>query len=110
MANLVKIKEVYLYAGYDQHVQECYDIKKILEDNNIPHQFLVYADDSQHKGIFDSLSTWPFKGGPRPREEFRFPLMYWRNLYDDYENDLELVIGIDEFNASGFMTKNVPIV
>lgn len=110
MANLVKIKQVYLYGAWTQDAQECYDIKKLLDDNNIPYQFLTYNDPVQHGPTFDALSTWTFKGVQRPRADFRFPIVYWTNLYDDYETDMELAIGLAEFNAAGLLTKNVPIV
>lgn len=110
MADLVKIKDVYLYVALTEHAQECYDIKKILNDNNIPYTLLPYVDEVQHEGIFDALATWTFKGGQRSRVDFRFPLVYWTNLYDDYETDIELAIGLNEFNASGLISKTVPIV
>jgi len=92
MANVVKIKEVLLYVGYTANAQQCYLMKKYLEDNNVAFNLMNYGDDSHHQDVFGAMSTWNYG---RPGEQVQhnitdFPFVTWKEYYDDFEQGVHI--------------------
>jgi hypothetical protein len=100
---LVKIKEVYLYVGPAESNVECTQIKKLLADNNIPHTVLAYNDPSQHEGVFNALGTWGWGEGQEKRVFTEFPIVHWKELYDDYSSVLRCATSVNELNISSLI-------
>ena len=75
---ITKIDDVDLYVGLTADAQACWEMKKFLLDNNIKFRTMMYADDSQHKSLFDSISTW------WPGETFnKFPIVTYTEIDPD---------------------------
>lgn len=102
MANLAKIKDVYLYVAISEHAQECYEARQLLDQNNIPYTLLAYFEPTQFPDVCAALSTWWWTGGVQ-RTIDRFPIVHWKNCYDDYETDLGVAVGLTELQNSVLM-------
>jgi hypothetical protein len=109
MANIVKIKEIHLYAGFTENAAETYTVKRMLDDRKIPYTFLQYGGNEEeiHAGVYSSLNTWNFG---RPEEIYKktftdFPIVTWKEYYDDYEVALHVVDSASDLMASPIMTK-----
>ncbi len=102
MTTLVKIKEVHLYVGFTETVADCYAAKKLLDDKGIKYTLLAYHDDTQHKGVFESLNTWNWgKVSELHKREFKnFPILHWKEYYDDYEQVVQCADGLEEIKNS----------
>jgi len=75
---LTKIVDCYLYSGFTEDSQACYDFKKWLEDNNVEFQLLFYSDNAQHASVFDALNSW------WPGAELNsFPIFVYTEMHDD---------------------------
>ena len=83
MANLIKIANVAFYAGFDNI--DVFACKKILDDNFIPYQFLVYSDSSSYPSLFAALGTWSFGPNFTQYNFTQMPIIVWTEYYDDYE-------------------------
>lgn len=55
---IIKIEEVYLYTTLDETHQECYDMKKWLDDNNVQYTLLHYFTAEQKSQAIEPLKTW----------------------------------------------------
>lgn len=99
MANLAKIKEVHLYVALSEHAQECYDVRQYLDQNGIPYTLLAYFEPTQYPDICAALSSWVWTG-EQQRTISQFPIVTWKNCYDDYETDLGVSVGLAELQAS----------
>lgn len=110
MANIVKITEVHLYSGLTAEASECFECKKVLNDNGIKHISLFYGDDPQgHNDNFAALSTWSF--GPEFKQYTftKFPIVTWKEYYDDYERWIEVAQSSTELLNSN-LVKNKALV
>lgn len=99
MANLAKIKEIHLYVALSENAQECYEARQLLDQNGIPYTLLAYFEPDQYPNIFTALSTWWWTGGTQ-RTIDKFPIVTWKNCYDDYETDLGVAVGLTELQNS----------
>jgi hypothetical protein len=111
MANLVKIKEVYLYIGLTAKTSDCDAAKKLLDDANVKYNLLTYNDPAQHHYVFESLSTWNW-GNPNnltKRTFTDFPILHWKEYYDDYEQQVECADGLTEIENCSLL-KNASLV
>jgi len=79
---LTKIVDCYLYCGFTEDAQACFDFKKWLEDNNVDFQLLFYADNSQHKGVFDALNSW-WPDLESENKLSKFPIFVYTEIHDD---------------------------
>lgn len=102
MATLAKIKEVRLYFGLTENSAECYNLKKLLDDNNIPYVVLHYIDE-QFESVFNSLGTWNW-GTERAVKKFTdFPILTWAECYDDFERYPCCITSSSEFSTCSLM-------
>lgn len=109
MANIVKINEVVLYTGLTADAADCYLCKKLLEDNGIKYVVLHYGDDSVHPENFAALSTWSFGPNFTQYNFTKFPLVIWKEFYDDYERFLDVAQSSAELAVSN-LVKNKELV
>lgn len=103
MANLVKLKKVVAYSAMTQDAAECWDVIKLLKDNNIPFQHLSWNDDSQLQGLYDALGTWQFSpdGVTLSQKTFtKLPIVHWEAVYDDDGVYTNVALGFTEFQNS----------
>lgn len=103
MANIVKISEVVVYSGLTADAGDCYACKKLLDDNGIKHSLLHYADESVHAENFAALSTWTFGPDFKQYKFTKFPLVFWKEFYDDYERFLNLAQSSTELAESNLI-------
>lgn len=109
MANIVKISEVVVYSGLTADAGDCFACKKMLDDNGIKYQLLHYADESQHVDNFAALSTWSFGPDYNQYTFTKFPLVIWKEFYDDYERWLNVAQSSTELAVSTLI-KNKALV
>lgn len=109
MANLVKITEVTLMTGFTAGAAECCACKKLLQDSGIKYQLLHYGDESTHHTNFDALSTWTFGPNFEQRTFTDFPVVTWKEFYDDYERWIQVAQSSEELAASNLL-KNISLV
>lgn len=108
MATLVKIKEVRLSVGLTENSAECYNLKKLLEDNNISYKLLTYFDDSQVPSVYQAYNTWNWGVEKTTKTFTDFPILVWTECYDDYEKYSCCITSSAEFNTSSlFLNKNL---
>lgn len=102
MANLIKITEVQLHIGpgTDTEVAECLQCKQILSENAIPHKthmFLFYGDDAQKLQVLGANVFGP----DFSQYEFKtFPVITWKEYYDDYERFMQVATRVEQLNSS----------
>jgi hypothetical protein len=106
---LIKIKQVVLYTALTEDAAECFQCKKLLDDNKIKYTLLHYGDESTHQQNFDALSTWSWGGDFRQVKFTKFPIIHWTEYYDDYERYMEVAVGLEELQASNLI-KNASLV
>jgi hypothetical protein len=100
---LTKIVDCSLYAGLTQNAQACYEFKQWLKDNNVEFQLLMYSDDNQHQGVFDSLNTW----WPDPQFS-SFPIFIYTEIHDDLSPMMyprKYFKTVADIQASDFLTQ-----
>jgi hypothetical protein len=100
MAEIVKVKEVHLYVGLTANAQQCFLMKKYLEDNGLKYTLLSYNDESHHDAVFSAMSSWRFG---RPEESIQhtitdFPYVTWKEYYSDYEQAVRIAFSAFEIN------------
>lgn len=93
---LARIKNVTLYVGLTADVQACWELKKLLVENQIPHTILAYFDDAVHADVFESLNSWTWGKDAEKRTFTRFPVVTWENCYDDFTIQLECALSASE--------------
>lgn len=97
---LAKIKDVTLYVGLTENGAECFNVKKILSDNNIPFKLLGYNDTTQHPSVFNALNTWTW-GPDNVKKTFTdFPIVHWTECHDDFVIYNSCAISAAELNLS----------
>ena len=100
---LVKIKDVCLYVGLTENGSECFKVKKLLVDNNIPFKFLSYNDVSQHPSVFSALNTWRWNEDGETKTFNDFPIVHWKEVDDDAEYVLKCITSSKELNDSSLL-------
>jgi len=100
---LVKIQDVVLYVGLTENGAECFQAKKLLADNNIPHRVLSYFDPEQHVHVFNSLNTWRWGENFEQKTFTDFPIIHWKECYDDFSTKLFCVTSVAELNLSNLV-------
>jgi hypothetical protein len=100
---LKKIKEVTLYVGLTENGAACFQAKKLLADNNIPHKLLAYNDISQHPSVFNALSTWRWGEDLETQTFTDFPIVHWKEVDDNAESVLRCVTSVAELNNSSLL-------
>jgi hypothetical protein len=104
MAQLLKIKEVYLYTSQKKaSAADCLEAKKLLDDAGVDYKHLWYEDETQHPQVFSALSTW-FWGPTRTQRAFDdFPIVHWTECFDDFEQHIHHSAGLAELQASNLL-------
>ena len=110
MSKVTKIDGVYLYTSGTLSTEEELATKKLLDDSGIPYTHLEYNEPKQHPSIFSALSTW-YWGVDRANRNFdRFPLVHWKEYYDDlYPMDFNAV-GLQELKDSSLLKNKTVVV
>lgn len=116
MANILKIRNVYLYTAMCDNAQDCWEALKLLKENNIPFVQLNYQDDSNfftENGTMTNLSTWKFSsdGITSFKKSFtKFPILHWDVLTEDYEKYKNCAEGLDEIKTCDLILNKDKIV
>jgi len=108
MANIVKITNVDLYTGMvsEQEAVEEVRCRQLLKQNNIPFNHLHYGDESVHEQNFKALSTWTFGSDFQNYDFKKFPIVMWKEYYDDYERFHQVVTSFEDLKNSSLL-KNI---
>jgi hypothetical protein len=112
MANLVKIKKITVYTAMTADAAECWDVLKLLKDNNVPFHHLNWGDDSTLAGLFSALNTWNYFNGTEfyHKEFTKLPIVHWECVYDDDAVVTNAAEGLAELQASELMANLSKIV
>ena len=103
MANLVRIRDVNVYTALGPDAAECYDVVKLLKDNNVPFNHLNWSSTDDASNVFDPLNTWNFTSDGVTFEQktfTRFPIIHWRIIMDDDTNGVNVAVGLTELQNS----------
>jgi len=107
MANLVKIKEVYLYTSNklgDGVTADCEAAKALLTNAGIKFNELWYNDPNidENAPVLTSLSTWHWgpNGEKGQRQMTSFPILHWTECMDDWSSHREHAHGLSEIKAA----------
>lgn len=97
MANIVSIKNVYLYSGFTVDAKECYDVWKEFNTRNIKFTHLHYNNELEANKTFDPLGTWNWHNGTDyyQRTFDKFPICHWEVTYDNALSAVECAVGYD---------------
>ena len=106
MSTLVKITDVRICIGVTtpESLQSVFDCIKILKDNNIPYANLLYPEESQYTNVFENLSTWTFGFDITQYTFTDFPIITWKEYYDDYEICDQVAQSVSELETSNLIT------
>lgn len=106
MSTLVKITDVRVYVGVTnpEALQATFDCIKILNDSNIVFANLIYPDVEQYASIFENLSTWTFGFDFTQYTFTDFPIITWKEYYDDYEICDQVAQSVSELETSNLIT------
>ncbi len=99
---ITKLDDIHLYTGLTEHAQQCWDMKKYLQDNGVKFQNLHYADDAQHPSVFKPLSTW----WPNIVEFNAFPILVYTEVHDDLsvsQYPRKFFTNLEDLKASNFL-------
>jgi len=100
---LAKIKDVTLYVGLTENGAACFQVKKLLADNNIPHKLLAYNDTAQHPSVFGALNTWRWGENLETRTFTDFPIVHWKEVDTNADIVLKCVTSVAELNNSSLL-------
>jgi len=106
MAELTKIKSIYLYAAFTEDVADCYSVLKMLRDRNIPFTFLNFGDQEHHyKDTLRAISDWPLGADGHKKKCDKFPVLVWDECFSDWTTYRRIAHGIDEIKTCDVFTK-----
>lgn len=106
MAELVKIFDVNLYVAFTEDAAKCYEFLKYLKDNGITYNFLHYGDDpTAQNTTLAALSTWRFGAEYEQVTFTTFPLVIYKEGYDDWTTQHKYVRTMEELLASTLVTR-----
>ena len=100
---LAKIKDVTLYVGLTENGAECFNAKKLLADNNIPHKVLAYNDINQHASVFNALNTWRWGEDQTTKTFTDFPIVHWTEHHSDFSVVRHCVTSVAALNNSSLI-------
>lgn len=108
MANLVKIKKIHVYTAMTEDAAECWDVLKLLKDNNLPFTHLNWHDDTELHNVYAPLNTWNYSNDGEGSETFskeftRMPIIHWECVYDDDFVGVNAAQGLVELQNSQLM-------
>lgn len=96
MGNLVKINEVLLYTGPSSRTE----LKQALEEVAIKYTQMHYADESVHPEVIRALNTWTWGLDQKSKKFDKFPIITWKEYYDDWKTALYNITDIAELKGS----------
>ena len=103
MANLVRIRDIHVYTALNEDAAECFNVVKLLQDNNVPFNHLNWKDGSDADNVFAPLNTWNFTSDGVTFEQktfTKFPIIHWRIIMDDDTNGVNVAVGLTELQNS----------
>lgn len=105
MANLAIIKEVCLYVANTTTVADQLLAANTLAAANISYHYLSYGDDLVgQNATLSALSTWTWGDNIVATMTFStFPIVTWKECYDDYTLQVCCVVGSDQLANSSLL-------
>jgi len=105
MANLVRIRDVHVYTCFGEKVAECWDVIKLLKDNNIPFTQLNWNNDEDFAAanVFAPLNTWNYTADGETYENKTFtavPVVHWKNVFENDVSGINAAQGLTELQNS----------
>lgn len=103
MANLLRIREVTIYATLDEHAAEAHQVKELLKTHNVPVINLFWGEPEEAARNFEPLSSWSWTvdGETHTQRTFdRFPIVTWKNVFDNDVIGLNNAVGLEELQNS----------
>lgn len=115
MANLVRIRDVHVYTCFGEKVAECWDVMKLLKDNNIPFTQLNWNSDEDfvNANVLAPLNTWSYtEDGVNfdTKTLTAVPVVHWKNVFDDDVTGVNVVQGLAELQNSQLILNQDKVV
>lgn len=108
--SLTRIDTVYLYTSGTNSTSDEIATKKALDDADISYTELAYNDPVQIPDVLRALSTWYWGVSKAQRAFTRFPIVTWKEYYNDlYQMDFNSV-GLSEFEDSSLLLNSELVV
>jgi len=98
VANLLKINSISLYLNFDS--LDSYYFKKELDSQNIPYEIIQSTTEEHKKGILDMLSSMTYGEDFEEYTFNKFPIVTWREYYDDYERWIDVADDLEKLKNS----------
>jgi len=97
MANLVKVRDIFLYVGWSPKAADSYAAMTLLKEADVPFTLLHYPDTT----ALEPLNTWGWgpETSPVSKTFTDFPVLHWTELYDDWSKALEVADGLLEIQT-----------
>jgi hypothetical protein len=89
MSTLIKIKDVCLYVGMTDNVNDCLAFRNILKDSNVSHRTSIILLPADIEATFNTVSNDLYGPDYMQHTITSFPFVIWTECYDDYERWLE---------------------
>lgn len=103
MANLVRIRDVYIYTALNENAADCVEAVNLLKLNNIPFQNIFYGDTDSANAALEPLKTWNWSADGSSystKESLSYPLVHWKNVFDDDTSCVNCAVGLTELQNS----------
>jgi hypothetical protein len=98
VANLLKINSISLYLNFDS--LDSYYFKKELDSQNIPYEIIQSIVKEQEKSILNFLSSMIYGEDFEEYTFNKFPIVTWREYYEDYERWIDVAETLEELKNS----------
>lgn len=98
--SVVRISDIHLYTGLTASASDSFAAKKWCDENKINYIHLHYGDDSQHREVFSTLSTW----FPGQKDIVDFPIITYHEHYSDSGNLVKSIVGLKNIQNSNLVS------
>ena len=103
MPTLLKIKDVCLYVGMTDNVNDCLAFRNILKDSNVPYKTSIIVFPADQEATFNAVSNFVYGPDYVQHEITSFPFVIWTEFYDDYERFMEIALTVEQFKQSNVL-------
>lgn len=103
MANLVRIRDVYLYTAMNETAADCVAAMNLLKTNDVPFTHIFYGDAEAAAAALEPLKTWNWTAdgvGYSTRDNLVYPVVHWRVIFDDDTNGVNCSVGLEDLQNS----------
>jgi len=103
MSNLIKIKNVCLYVGMTDNVNDCLAFRDTLKDSNVAYRTSIIFYPVDQEATFNEVSNLVYGPDYVQHEITSFPFVIWTEFYDDYERWFEYSGSLEDLKNSNLI-------